>query len=205
MDKLHVTIEPERIVTPAVILRAWSAQDAPEALEMYGDPQVAERIGMQSPAQDLTEMRAQLHEWNLQSYRNPVPQGMWAVEAADEGELLGGATLLPFSARDPRLVMGWHLRPKVRGRGLAGHIGHALAHQAFVAGDIDEVFVAAPALNVRSIAVAKRLGMTPVNDLDWAHRGVRLVVMRMARDDLHNIRPGISLDYSYDPEGLDDW
>lgn len=205
MDEPHVTIEPERIVTPTIILRAWSAQDALDALEMYGDPEVAERIAMRYPARDLVEMRNQLHQWNLQSSESPVPQGLWAVEGADDGELLGGATLLPFSARDARLVMGWHLRPKVRGRGLAGHIGHALAHQAFVTGDIDEVFVAAPAQNVGSIAVAKRLGMTPVDDFDWSRRGVRLVVMRMARDDLHNIRPGISLDYSYDPEGLDDW
>jgi hypothetical protein len=29
--------------------------------------------------------------------------------------------------------------------------------------------------------------------------------MRLRRDDLHRIRPGISLDDSYDPEGLDDW
>lgn len=119
--------------------------------------------------------------------------------------LLGGATLLPFSTDDPRLVMGWHLRPKARGRGIAGHIGHALAHQAFVAADIEEVFVAAPAQNVGSIAVAKRLGMTPVDEFDWRYGGVRLVVLRMGRDGLHNIRPGISLDYSYDPEGLDDW
>jgi hypothetical protein len=37
-----------------------------------------------------------------------------------------------------------------------------------------------------------------------AHRGVQLEVLRMCRTDLHKIRPGISLDYSYDPDGLDD-
>jgi hypothetical protein len=47
--------------------------------------------------------------------------------------------------------------------------------------------------------------MTVVDDLDWVHHGVRLEVLRMCRADLHNIRPGISLDYSYDPDGLDDW
>lgn len=30
-------------------------------------------------------------------------------------------------------------------------------------------------------------------------------VLRMGRADLHDIRPGISLDYAYDPGGLDDW
>jgi RimJ/RimL family protein N-acetyltransferase len=134
-----------------------------------------------------------------------VPQGLWAVEAADDGRLLGGATLLPFSSRDPQLVMGWHLRPEARGHGVAGQIGHALAHQAFLAVDVDEVFVAAPTQNAGSLAVAKRLGMTVVDDFDWAHDGVRLEVLRMGRTDLHKIRPGISLDYSYDPDGLDDW
>jgi hypothetical protein len=44
---------------------------------------------------------------------------------------------------------------------------------------------------------------TVADDLDWVHHGVRLEVLRMCRADLHNIRPGISLDYSYDPDGLD--
>jgi hypothetical protein len=47
--------------------------------------------------------------------------------------------------------------------------------------------------------------MTVVDDFDWAHRGVRLEVLWMGRADLHNIRAGIWLDYSYDPDGLDDW
>jgi RimJ/RimL family protein N-acetyltransferase len=205
MDDLHVTIEPERIVTPTLILRSWSAEDAQGAFEIYGDPRTAKAIGRRQPVRDVAEMRELLGDWDLQSSQSPVPQGLWAVEAADDGQLLGGATLLPFSPRDPQLVMGWHLRPEARGHGVAGQIGHALAHQAFLAGDVDEVFVATPAQNAGSLAVAKRLGMTVVDDFDWAHRGLQLEVLRMRRADLHKIRPGISLDYSYDPDGLDDW
>lgn len=205
MDDLHVNIEPERIVTSTLILRPWSAEDAAEAFEIYGDPKTAEAIGRRQPARDLNEMRELLRRWCLQSSQSPVPQGLWAVEAAADGKLLGGATLLPFDPRDPRLVMGWHLRPDVRGRGLAGQIGHALAHQAFLASDVDEVFVAAPAQNTESIAVARRLGMSTVDVVDWTHRGARLNVLRMSRADLHRVRPGISMENSYDPEGLDDW
>ncbi|NJP95476.1 GNAT family N-acetyltransferase [Nonomuraea sp. FMUSA5-5] len=205
MDDLHVTIEPERIVTPTLILRSWSAEDAQGAFEIYGDPAVAKAIGRRRPVRDLAEMRELLGDWDLRSSRSPVPQGMWAVEAADDGRLLGGATLLSFSPRDPRLVMGWHLRPEARGRGVAGQIGHALAHQAFLAADVEELFVAAPAQNVGSLAVARRLGMTAVDDFTWVRDGVRLEVLRMGRADLHRIRPGISLDHSYDPDGLNDW
>lgn len=205
MDDLHVTIEPERIVTSTLILRPWSAEDAVAAFEIYGDPKTAAAIGRRQSVADLDEMKELLDRWGLQSSQSPVPQGLWAVEAADDGQLLGGATLLPFGPRDPRLVMGWHLRPDVRGRGVAGQIGHALAHQAFLASDVDEVFVASPAQSTDSIAVARRLGMTTVEGVDWTHRGVRLTVLRMSRADLHKIRPGISMDSSYDPEGLDDW
>ncbi|GAA2890353.1 GNAT family N-acetyltransferase [Nonomuraea rubra] len=205
MDDLHVTIEPERIVTLTLILRSWSAEDAQEAFEIYGDPRIAKAIGRRQPVRDLAEMRELLGDWDLRSSLSPVPQGLWAVEAADDGRLLGGATLLPFSPRDPRLMMGWHLRPEARGHGVAGQIGHALAHQAFLAADVDEVFVAAPPQNAGSLAVAKRLGMTVVDDVDWSHHGVRLEVLRMGRADLHKIRPGISLDNSYAPDGLDDW
>lgn len=205
MDEQHIALEPQRIVTPTIVLRSWSAEDAPGALEIYGDASTVEAIGMRHPVRDLAEMRDLVGRWDRQSSESPVPQGRWAVEAADDGRLLGGATLLPFSSRDPRLVMGWHLRPDARGRGIAGQIGHALAHQAFLASDLDEVFVAVPAGNAASIAVARRLGMTKVDASGWTHRGIRLEVLRMSRADLHSIKPGISLDHSYDPTGLDDW
>lgn len=205
MDDLHVTIEPERIVTSSLVLRSWSAEDAAEAFEIYGDPETAEAIGRQQPARDLDDMKELLGRWSLQSAQSPFPQGLWAVEAAADGQLLGGATLLPFGSRHPQLVMGWHLRPGARGRGVAGQIGHALAHQAFVASDVREVFVASSAQNTDSVAVARRLGMTAVDTDDWVYRGAPLMVLRMRRGDLHKVRPGISMDDSYDPEGLDDW
>jgi len=205
MSEQHVVIEPQRIVTPAVVLRPWSPDDAPGAIEIYGDPATAEAVGRREPVHDLAEMKEVLAAWNSASARRPVPQGRWAAEAADDGHLLGGATLLPFSAHASHLVMGWHLRPPARGRGLASHIGHALAHQAFVGSDVDEVFFVAGTDNDAGIAVARRLGMTSVDDLEWMHHGVRLHVLRLRRTDLHNIRPGISMDNSYDPDGLDDW
>lgn len=205
MDDLHVTIEPERILTPTLVIRPWSREDATAAFEMYGDPATAKAIGRSQAVRGLAEMRELLGHWGLESSRSPLPQGLWAVEAADDGRLLGGATLRAFSPHDPRLVMGWHLRPGARGHGVAGQIGHALAHQAFSVDDVEEVFVAAPARNAGSLAVAKRLGMTRVEHLDWAHRGVPLEVLRMRRADLHKILPGISMDDSYDPAGLGDW
>jgi RimJ/RimL family protein N-acetyltransferase len=150
-------------------------------------------------------MRELLTRWNLQSSRRPVPQGLWAVEAAEDGRLLGGATLLPFSSTVPRLVMGWHLRPGARGHGIAGQIGHALAHHAFLSGDADAVYVAARAERLAALTVGRRLGMRAVDGLGWTHGGARLTVLEMARDDLHKVRPGISMDGSYDPEGLIDW
>lgn len=205
MDDLHVTLEPERIVASTLVMRPWAAEDAAAAFEIYGDPGTATAIGRRAPVCDLAQMRELLGQWNLQSSQSPVPTGLWAVEATDDGRLLGGATLLPFSRRHPQLVMGWHLRPGSRGHGVAGQIGHALAHQAFFASDLEEVFFAAPAHHPGSLAVARRLGMTPVKGLGWTHDGLALEVLRMRRADLHKIRPGISLDNSYDPEGLGDW
>lgn len=45
MDDLHITIEPERIVTATLILRSWSAEDAQGGFEIYGDPRTAMAIG----------------------------------------------------------------------------------------------------------------------------------------------------------------
>lgn len=205
MTECHVTVERDRIVTPNLVLRPWSPDDSTEAFEIYGDRATAEAIGRRRPVADLKEMQSVLEGWAERSSKSPVPHGLWAVEATNDVHLIGGASLLPFSAAAPELVMGWHLRPGSRGSGAAGLIGHALAHQAFFSPDVDEVFVVAGTDNAPSIAVARRLGMSDLDSMPWSHHGIRLHVLRMSRDDLHRIRPGVSLDASYNPEGLDDW
>lgn len=204
MDDLHTSPSSPSASSPTLILRSWSAEDTQGAFEIYGDPRTAKTIGRRQPVRDLAEMRELLRDWDLQSSQSPVPQGLWAVEAAPASRRRDPASLQ--SARSPACDgVASAARSEARGHGVAGQIGHALAHQAFLAGDVDEVFVATSVQNVSSLAVAKRLGMTVVDDFDWAHRGVQLEVLRMRRADLHKIRPGISLDYSYDPDGLDDW
>jgi hypothetical protein len=84
----------------------WSAKDAQGAFRSTGTREPPRAIGRREPVRGLAEMRELLGHWNLQSSRSPLPQGLWAVEAADDGQLLGGATLLRFSQRDPQLVMG---------------------------------------------------------------------------------------------------
>lgn len=201
----HVRVEPTRIVTDQVILRSWAPEDAAAALEMYGSPRLAREIGMHEPVADLSAMVAQLATWDLESRQSPVPQGRWAVEDAADGRLLGGATLLPFSADIPELVMGWHLRPGLRGHGLATHIGHALAHQAFDLGDDEFVYAVAARTDAPSARVALRLGMSRVDHPRWSFRGTALHTYRMDRGALHQVRPGISMGDSTDPEGLGDW
>ena len=205
MSDCHVTVEREGVVTPDLILRPWSPDDATGAFEIYGDRATAEAIGRRHPVADPEEMRTVIEGWAERSSKLPVPQGLWAVEATNDGQLIGGASLLPFSSANPELVLGWHLRPGSRGRGAAGQIGHALAHQAFFSSAVDQVFVVAGTDNAASIAVARRLGMSDVDSMPWSHQGIRLHVLRMNRDALHRIRPGVSLDSSYNPEGLDDW
>jgi hypothetical protein len=137
-------------------------------------------IGRAQSVRELAEMRAQLGDWDLQPSEDPVPKG----------RLLGGATLLTFSPRELQLVMGWHPRPEVRGHGVAGHIAQDLPHQAVLPNDVNDLVFTTPAQIPVGHAVAKRLGMTVVNVLDWRHHGVRFKVLRMRRIDLHAVRYG---------------
>jgi hypothetical protein len=50
---------------------------------------------------DLAEMRELSRDRDLQSSKSPVPQGLWAVEAADDGRLLGARPASLQSARSP--------------------------------------------------------------------------------------------------------
>jgi hypothetical protein len=117
MDDLHITIEPERIVTPTLILRSWSAEGAQGAFEIYGDPRIAKAIGGPQPVRDVAEMRELSGDWNLRSSQSPVPQGLREVEAADDGQLLDPASLQ--SARCPACdgdgICGARVTAPVRG------------------------------------------------------------------------------------------
>jgi RimJ/RimL family protein N-acetyltransferase len=152
------------ILTERLRLRRWTTDDAEAAQLIYGDPEVTSWLAPALAAvPDITAMRALLQRWVAADARIVPPAGRWAVEALDDGRLVGGVVLLPMPPGDEDLELGWLLSKHERGRGYATEAGRAVARWGFEHG-MPELFAVSRPHNSPAIRVAKRLGMQWVGE-----------------------------------------
>jgi RimJ/RimL family protein N-acetyltransferase len=172
------------LVTTRLMLRDWSAEDAPAALAIYGSAEVAHWL---TPAMDripnVEAMRSVLQTWQQEQPGLPSPQGRWAIHRNANHAVIGGLgiRLLPPDRED--LEVSWQLNPDAWGNGYATEAVRALIVWAFTQ-DIDELFAVARPNNVRAVATAKRLGMQWVGETT-KYYGLHLQVYRIRPNDLH--------------------
>ena len=171
-----------RLVTDRLVLRGWDPGDAGEALDAYGDAEVARWL---TPAMDKVgdpaAMRLLLQQWVAEDVRMTTPAGRWAVELRSTGQVIGGATLLPLPP-DEEFEIGWQLRPQEWGHGYATEAGLALAQWAFGQG-IEQVVALVRPANTRAVATVRRIGMEWVGETEKYH-GLRLQQYRLRPGDL---------------------
>jgi RimJ/RimL family protein N-acetyltransferase len=152
-------------------------------LAIYGDVGVAHWL---SPAMDsvpdVAAMRLVLQQWIAEDSRLISPAGRWAIERRDDGQVVGGAILLPLPPDKVDLEMGWQLRPDMWGQGYATETGKALARWAFDEG-MDEVLAVSRPTNTRAAATARRIGMEWTGETQ-KYYGLRLHVFRIRPADL---------------------
>jgi RimJ/RimL family protein N-acetyltransferase len=168
--------------TERLVLRPWTADDADAALGVYGSADVARWLTpLMDQVPDQAAMRLVLQQWIAEDARLVVPAGRWAVETREDGDLVGGATLLPLPP-DEAYEMGWQLHPRAWGRGYATEAGLAVARWAFGQG-LEEVISLVRPANKRATATAERIGMEWVGETDKYHR-LRLQEYRLRPGDL---------------------
>ena len=176
-----VRVQDGVITTPRLRLRPWSVDDAGAALAVYGAPEVARWL---TPAMgrvtDEAAMRDIIEQWLGEDL--DAPQGRWAVELAETGELVGGVAVLPLPPEGDDLEIAWQLAPLAWGRGIAAEAGHAVAHHAFGSG-IDELFAVVRPQNGRGAATAQRVGMEWVGETE-KYYDLRLQVFRLRKGEL---------------------
>jgi RimJ/RimL family protein N-acetyltransferase len=178
MTAAEVTLETDRLR-----LRPWRVEDAAAALELFGDPSVVRWLSpAMSVVPDVPAMRLVLEQWVGEHGRLPAPAGRWAMEARDDGRLVGGAALLPLPPGDEDSEVGYQLLPREQGKGYATEATRALVGWAFREG-MPEVFVVARPSNRPGIEVARRVGFTWVGETS-KYYDLRLQVYRLRPADL---------------------
>ncbi len=181
MPTEHVRSAADVVRTDRLRLRPWSPDDADAALAVYGVEDVSRWL---SPAMDrvpdLDAMRDLLASWTREGLS--APQGRWAVELAETGELVGGVGVLPLPPGGEDLEVAWQLAPPFWGRGFAVEAGRAAARQAFNSG-VDELFAVVRSQNGRGAATARRVGMEWVGETE-KYYDLRLQVFRLRKGEL---------------------
>jgi RimJ/RimL family protein N-acetyltransferase len=160
-----VSIETERL-----LLRPVTKADLDEVVRLHEDPEVAEFMG--------TPDREWLEEWVEGSDREwaELGYGRMVILGRAGGEFLGRTGLKRWPQFE-ETETGWALRPEARGQGFATEAARAVLEwsEQF---DLPYVTAMIRPDNAPSLAVAERLGLTPLREDELL--GVPVIVQSTA-------------------------
>lgn len=151
-------------VTERLRIREWHPDDVADAFAVYGTTTVTDWLVPSMPrVADLAGMRRVLQRWIAEQQELEPPQGRWAIEHRDSGEIVGGAELRLLPPHCEDVEVAWHLRPNSWGHGYATEATTALIRWAFQHEAV-ELFAVIDPTNDRAKATAGRLGMEWVGE-----------------------------------------
>jgi RimJ/RimL family protein N-acetyltransferase len=147
-----VEIETERL-----IMRPVRVEDVDDLLAMHADPVTRRVFGERTGDQVEEWVERSEREWEERGH------GHLAIVDRADGSFLGRASLRFWPELDETEV-GWVLMPEGRGRGVATEAGGACVDWGFRDFAFPYVTAMIAPDNAASIAVARRLGMTPLRE-----------------------------------------
>lgn len=179
------------ISTGRLRLRHWTGSNTDRTAfhRLFSDPQV-----MRFFPQQYSRMEADVLLDGLFPLIAEYGFGWAAMCLKDQESPIGFAGLMPVrfeAAFAPAVEIGWRLLPEHWGEGYATEAAKALLRHGFEDLKLDEIVSFAVRDNHASIAVMKRIGMTPHPAFDFDHPRVpdthphfkRHVFYRLEKDD----------------------
>jgi len=143
--------------TERLLLRAAAPGDVEDFVQLHDDPLVARYLGVRD--RDWYEWRlgVSAEEWAERKH------GFVAILDRADGAFLG-RTGFKFWPEFGETELGWVLRPEARGRGIATEAAAAMLRWGAAHLEVPYFTAMIRPDNVASIAVAERLGMTPLRE-----------------------------------------
>lgn len=172
---------PERVETDRLVLRRWTAADASAMEAIWREPEVWDALQPHrsfDPNQWRGMLDRHVRHWDAHGF------GLWAVTTPDDPQPAGwiGAshpTFVPELADE--VEIGWTLRPALWGHGLATEAAAAAIDATFESLPNDRVISLIHPRNARSMAVARRLGMSRAGEAVPPDLGEPLIVYALSR------------------------
>ncbi len=160
---MSLSLDIPRITTDRLILRGPEERDF-EAFAAFGASERSRHVGGPYPRyRSWVSFLGAFGHWALRGF------GMWMLECRATGATAGRIGMI-FNDGWPEPELGWHIYDGFEGRGLAyegarAARAHAACHQG-----LDRVISCIDPANIRSQALAQRLGATVERDavlIEW--------------------------------------
>jgi RimJ/RimL family protein N-acetyltransferase len=158
------------IETERLILRRWRDSDRDPYVAMMLDPQVSDWLGGPFTRAEAFA-RIDRNEAALEAHG----YGRMAMERRSDGAFLGYCGLMPTSADlpfDNGFEVGWSVAPAGWGQGYAPEAARAVFADGFARLALDEILAFTGEINIKSQAVARKLGMRRRPEQDFDHPGL---------------------------------
>jgi len=158
-----VVLETERL-----LLRKWNDDDAAQVADIYAKPEVMEFIPGGVWSTDRTARAiARMRELDIEH-----GYGFYPVVVKNLGRVIGHCGL-GLLEQTPEIEVAYILNSPYWGQGYASEAARAIIAHAFSRLNISRIVAVAFPENVRSIAVMRSVGMTPIGLVH--HFGAELV------------------------------
>ena len=153
--------------TQRLILRNWQQSDLEPFAQINADAEVMKYF----PA-TLSRSESDALVERIENHHRVHRFGLWAVEEHSTGAFIGfiGLNVPTFEAHfTPTVEIGWRLAKAFWGKGYATEGARSAIDYGFEVIGLTEIVSFTAQLNLRSIAVMERLGMTHQEADDFEH------------------------------------
>ncbi|MFJ5117636.1 GNAT family N-acetyltransferase [Kitasatospora sp. NPDC088548] len=164
--------------TERLTIRLWAQEERERHFDIYSRWEVSRWLGSAPRAlENVDEADAVIARYR--SFSDDPRYGVWAVERKDTGVVAGTVLLVPIPGGDGEVEVGWHFHPDSWGHGFATEAARGAVAKGFTDG-LDTVYSLVRPDNLPSLAVCRRLGMSPLGRTDRWY-GVEMEAFRLDR------------------------
>lgn len=148
-------------------LRPISLDDAQALFELDSDPEVMRFISKGQPT-PLLKLQNEILPLILGYYTQDPPQGFFAAHLREDDDFIGWFHLRPDKITPAEMELGYRLKRKVWGRGLATEGCRSLVENSFRIWNYDKVSARTLRANLASERVMQKTGLKFENEFTWS-------------------------------------
>jgi [ribosomal protein S5]-alanine N-acetyltransferase len=159
--------EPYFLKSERLGFRCWSQDDLPLARELWGDIEVTRFFGGPFSEEEIGQrLEREISRMKTHQFQ------YWPIHLLSEDEYVGCCGLRPYRLEDGIHELGFHLRPKYWGRGLAPEAARAVIDFAFRTIGAKGLSAGHHPENAASKKVLEKLGFRYTHDEFFAALGI---------------------------------